>query len=484
MSFPVPIHREETDPVPRTGPALAIGALVGTVLGGVAWLLTWDTTSMLVSAGAAGLATAMLAWMQLRARHREFERPLRAMIASANEIRRGSEGRRVPEEGAPLLRALARVLNEAWATVDERTRRSQANLLSMEMAFDRIHSVLQSLAEGVIVIDAAGEVLLANPAARQLLSAGNRPIEGRPLVELLQGDLQEWLRESLTQLNKTPRPRSDLFGVHHGQRVYDVSVVRVRSDRPDHDFGMVVVLTDVTRNHEIARLKDEFLSNVSHELRTPLTNILAFTEILLQMTPGDSGDWKEFMSIVNVEARRLKKLVDDVLDFTDLESGRARLQCEDIDIVQLVRAAVDVMAPLAGKDHIVIDFGGSDPAAIAHVDRDRIHQVLVKLLDNAIRFTPAGGKLRIEVENIDDQVRVSIDDSGRGVPEDQREHVFEKFAKDGQVLTDKSGGQGLSLAICRRVLSAMGGMIWCEASDLGGARFRFVVPARVPAAKS
>src|SRR5262249_7491935 len=157
---------------------------------------------------------------------------------------------------------------------------SQANLHSVEMQFDRLHAVLQSLGEGVVVIDMLHEVLLANPAARALLDGGGKPIEGRPLVSLLRGSLKERLASTLRQMSQQDRGRAEVFGLHVGDRVFDVSVVRVRSDRPESDFGSVVVLADVTRNHEIARLKDEFLSSVSHELRTPLTNICAFSEIL------------------------------------------------------------------------------------------------------------------------------------------------------------------------------------------------------------
>lgn len=423
-----------------------------------------------------GLLLALGRWAA-----RNYDQPLAALIEVAHDIRQGNHGRRMPEGGSPAVRVLTRMLNEAWASVDERTRLSQANLLSVEMQFDRIHSVLQSLVEGVVVVDMLGEVLLANPAARGVLQGGGRPIEGRSLTSLVGGDLKERLATSLAQMSDPTRSRTDVFGLHVGSKVYDVSVVRVRSDRPDHDFGSVVVLQDVTRNHEIARLKDEFLSSVSHELRTPLTNICAFSEILTQVTPADQDNWQEFLTIITDEIRRLKKLVDDVLDFSSLEAGRITLHFEAIDVAELVRNAVEQIQPLASKRGQTIEVETSLVAAKVTSDRERIHQVVLRILDNAIKFTPESGRVRIGVELVGDQVQVMVDDSGRGIPIEQREAVFDKFHQIGNTLTDKPTGQGLSLAICRRVLAALGGIIWCDESELGGARFHVVIPSLDPA---
>lgn len=439
------------------GLAVAGGVLAGAVVAGL------------------GVVRVLSAWAT-----RNYDQPLAGLIEIANEIRQGNHGRRMPEGGSPAVRVLTRMLNEAWASVDERSRLSQANLLSVEMQFDRIHSVLLSLVEGVVVVDMLGEVLLANPAARTVLQGGGRPIEGRPIATLVDGELQQHLIASLAQMSEPSRSRAQVFGLHHGAKVLDVSVVRVRSDRPDHDFGSVVVLQDVTRNYEIARLKDEFLSNVSHELCTPLTNICAFSEILSQVGPGDEENWQEFVTIITDETRRLRRLVDDVLDFSSLEAGRITLQRERFDVVQLVKAAAEQLMPLAQKRGQVLDVAVPPEAVPAETDRERLHQVVLRVLDNAIKFTPEGGTVRLCAEAVADQVRITIDDSGRGIPVEQRESVFDKFHQIGNTLTDKPTGQGLSLAICRRVLTALGGMIWCEAGDLGGAAFHIVVPAQLP----
>src|SRR5690606_962280 len=237
----------------------AFTALAGAAaLGAVACRLSPAAAAVataVVAAGTGGLAAAF-ALRRLRAQYAvSIEQAIRALDA----VREGT-GARVRLVGPPEMQALMRKVNLAALAAEERKRVSQANLISLEVAFDRIHSVLNSLSEGVIVIDGMREVVIANPAARARLRADQGPIEGRPIVDLLDGELREHVQNGLEMLPAAADGRVLLTGLEHRDRVLDVSIVRVRSNRTDQDFGTVLVLVAVTATHEMARLKDRFLS--------------------------------------------------------------------------------------------------------------------------------------------------------------------------------------------------------------------------------
>ncbi|MCC6672324.1 MAG: PAS domain-containing protein [Planctomycetes bacterium] len=443
--------------------AALCGAPVGTVL----------------AAGCAALTGASIyGWILRRWLWRSYHEPLRAVIETVHELRQGVTSHRLVETGAPAVRALIHSLNHASASLDDRGRRGRASLLTVELALERLQSVLRSVEEGVLVLDEGGEIVLANAAARQLLRAGQRGIEGRHLGQVLEGDLRARVVAALARLDAAPATSVHLEGVPFGERVQDVALVRVRSEQGAIGVGTLVVFHDVTRNHEVTRLKDRFLSSVSHELRTPLTNICAFSEILLQMGEGPNAERLEFLGIVQAEAVRLKRIVEDLLDFTNLEAGDVAWSPELLDLGSLVRGAADVMRPLVEGCGLTLDVDVDALLPRVSVDRRRLLQVVSKLLDNAVKFTPRGGRILVRVGLDPDgrALRVGVDDSGPGVPEAERERVFERFHQVGDPLKDKPAGTGLSLAICRRILAVAGGRVWCESSELGGARFVFVVP--------
>jgi signal transduction histidine kinase len=456
-------------------------ALVAFVLTGSAWLAAASMAVVALVGGgvlAAGLVGAL--WVR-RIVRRDYVDPLRLSLQGLDALRRGDAGRRLPEAGAPIARALARSLNLASAQIDERFRRSQANLMSIEVAFDRIHSVLQSLKEGVVVVDVLGEIVLANRVARRLVKDDGRPLEGRKLVSLMSGALGDQIALGLARIESGNRNRVQLMGLQDGERFFDVYVVPVESNRPDQDFGTVIVIADVTTNHEIARLKDEFLSSVSHELRTPLTNICAFSEILAQVGPANEADWREFVGIMTQESQRLRGLVDDLLNYTRLETGEIKWDLQPVDVGEVALAAGELFRAVAGRRGIEIrTVVAPDACVLALAEREALNQVMARLIDNAVKFTPDGGTIRVTVGALPVGIEVAVEDSGRGVPVEHRETVFEKFSQIGDTLTDKPAGAGLGLPICRRIIDRMGGAIWCEESELGGAQFRFLLPAAVP----
>jgi signal transduction histidine kinase len=266
-------------------------------------------------------------------------------------------------------------------------------------------------------------------------------------------------------------------GIPCFDRVFDMTVVQATSRRTGKDFGTVFLLVDSTRTHELQRIKDRFLSNVSHELRTPLTSICAYSEILGQMMPGESAEWPEFVRIINEEGVELSELVDGMFDFLQLESGEAVFKNEQLDGAQVVAQVVEKRRARAASRGIEIELVASAEAPQLLVDRSRLSQVTRHLLDNAIKFTPDNGRVAVTVSGREEGWELRIEDTGPGVPVDDRQAVFEKFNQLPNQLTEKPSGTGIGLATSRAVVARFGGLIWCEDSPIGGASFVVLLPA-------
>ena len=440
---------------------------------------SWPAALTTAAVGAGALAAAIA--LGMRRLRRELLAPLEEITRAMDQLRNTGRPQRLLERGASVLQPIMRRFNLAVLAVEQRDRMSQANLMSVEAAFDRVHAVLQSLREIVIVIDPGGRIVLANRSARSLLKNGDQQLEGRELAELLADDLRVAFADGVARLESNAADEIRTADLPHQGRIYDLTMVQVQSNRADQDFGKVVVLADVTRNHEVNRLKDELLSSISHELRTPLTTMCSSSEILASLTATDENEWREFATVLNAESRRLKELVDDVMEYSQLETHRVEWRHEPVEVTALVRTAVDLMHGAAAKKNIELSCT-LGPAATAMVDAQRLREALGRLLDNAIKFTPSSGKVHVQTSLHDELVDVAVGDSGVGIAAADRQRVFERFSQIGNVMTEKPAGTGLGLSITQRIIDALGGTIWCEESPLGGAQFRFVLPLQTTTA--
>jgi signal transduction histidine kinase len=473
-------ERELASPIRALGlSARAIGAgmlALAVPPAGVAVLCGAGPIAAAAASGVTVLCAAALLQRGVRYLRHELVRPVLRLTEAVRDMSQGRGQDGVRAAGVPLVQLLAESVNSAAIAVDQRSRVSQASLISAEAAFDRIHAVLHSLTEGVVLVDRRGNVVLANPCARRLMAASDRPIEGQPLSELLPGDFGAQVMRAFASLEERGEA-VQLRGVQHGDRILDVSIVAAMSGKLGVGFGTVLALVDVTRNHEINRLKDQFLSSISHELRTPLTNICAFTEILGQVTPNNEKDWREFIAIVGSESQKLQHIVEDLLESTRVLNGEVRWNIEPLAIGDLAQRVVEQCVLRAAQKCISLSCDVSPAGLRARGDREGVENVIERLVDNAIKFTPEGGCVEVRVSSLGDAVDVAIHDSGRGVRLEDREAVFERFRQIGDHLTAKPPGAGLGLPICRGMVDGMGGSIWCEDSELGGATFRFVLPA-------
>ncbi|MEQ1438335.1 sensor histidine kinase [Fontimonas sp. SYSU GA230001] len=234
------------------------------------------------------------------------------------------------------------------------------------------------------------------------------------------------------------------------------------------------------RLRELDRLKDDFISTVTHELRTPLTSIRAFSEILTDNPDLDAAERQRYLGIITRETERLTRLINEVLDFAKLEQGGGEWRLEPVALAEVVRDAANATAQLYVEAGIALDLEPIDARIRVRADRDRLQQVLLNLLGNAVKFAPRGlGRVQVSVTADARDACISVRDNGPGIAEEDQALIFEKFRQGGRQsggpLTGKPQGTGLGLPISRHIVERLGGRIWVESRPGGGATFRFTV---------
>jgi signal transduction histidine kinase len=230
------------------------------------------------------------------------------------------------------------------------------------------------------------------------------------------------------------------------------------------------------RLQELDRLKDDFVSTVTHELRTPLTSMRAFAEILLDNPELPAAERERFLHIVIEEIERLSRLINQVLDLSKIESGRAEWQIDAVDLRQVIEDSVSATAQLFGERHAELDVRLPDAAPAVTADRDRVKQVMLNLLSNAAKF--CDGRVTVELSQRNGLVRVDVSDNGPGIPPGDQEVIFEKFRQGGRDMTERPRGTGLGLPISREIITHLGGDLWVQSGPGSGATFSFTLPER------
>ncbi|EKO40353.1 MAG: PAS domain S-box [Solidesulfovibrio magneticus str. Maddingley MBC34] len=416
-------------------------------------------------------------------------RPLAALAEYAVKIRDHDFSATPPpasdDEVGVLARAMGSMASQLSLLVSNLKQAVADTTRELNDSLAHIQAIIDNLADGLLVVDDAGRATLHNPALLAMFGLTGTDPAGR------------WVRDAFPPamaalaascLHDKALPETEVT-LHDGGTG---KVVATSFRLPGQARTAVILLVrDVTVEKEVDRMKTEFISTVSHELRTPLTSVLGFAKIIRRkflelvvpaLPPGDAriargtGQIRENLDIIVAEGERLTELVDDVLDIAKMESGRCEWDMEPISLAAVADHAVKAATPLAARKGLALtaDIASDLPAVMA--DRDRLVQVLLNLIGNAVKFTTSGW-VRLSAAAVDGEVRVAVADSGAGIAAKDLETIFEKFKQAGDTLTEKPKGTGLGLPICRQIVERHGGRIWAESVPGKGSVFRFTLPA-------
>jgi two-component system phosphate regulon sensor histidine kinase PhoR len=345
-------------------------------------------------------------------------------------------------------------------------------------------AIIYGIRDAVIVVDEFDKLLMANDAAGKLFNFDYKSSQHKPIGELVssektragKNEFADFLRQSRQSKARHTR-REIVFSNENGSKTFDC-IVSCIYDEGEQVCGVVAVLHDVTREKEISQMKNDFVNHVSHELKTPLASISAYSEMLVDGEADDEQTRKEFYSVIQSQAKRLNRLIEDILNTSRIESGLVKIEKAPVSLTILIEEQLQMIKGYAEEKNIEII--GQKPIVFDQVyaDKDMISQVIVNLLSNAVKYTPSGGSIKIEteVDEIAGLARVSITDTGVGIPEDEIEHVFDKFYRVG-ANKKQAKGTGLGLNLVKQIIEkAHDGRVFVTSKPGVGSTFGFELP--------
>ena len=334
---------------------------------------------------------------------------------------------------------------------------------------ERSYAILANIADGIVAVDRDGDVVLWNQAAEQITGVPAAAALGRTPVEVLQREL--------ASEEGGPGGERLLPVQRGGEEVWLSLTEAVMRDPVGSVSGRIFAFRDVSSERIVEQMKSDFVSTVSHELRAPLTSIYGFAETLLRRDVlfGDQ-ERETFLRYIASEAQRLTSIVDTLLSVARLEGGHLQVELSPTDLRAVVSEAVTSMRQSAELNGHRFVLELPDEPLSASADREKLSQILANLLDNAIKFSPGGGTVTVEVSNRrSGHAEVRVVDEGQGIPEAERERIFSKFHR-ADSSAESPGGAGLGLFIARGLVTAMGGRIWVDSAEGGGSSFAFELP--------
>ena len=354
-------------------------------------------------------------------------------------------------------------------TLNHLSSQLEQHIVALSREKAKLSNILSSMSDGVVTFDGSGEVVMVNPPAMRLLNANLE--EGLNAVQL-PPDLVEMYRAVME------RNQNIQGDVQMDERYLAARLSPLRGKEGEVG-GTVAVLQDITGERRLEMMRREFVANVSHELRTPLTFLQGYSEALLDGMAKDEEQQRRYLKIILVETHRLRRLVNDLLDLTRFENGSLHLEIRSIDLPALITAVIEKMSGVAADGNVVLTANLPGPAEIIALgDPDRLEQVLINLVDNALRHTPAGGRVEVRLTGRPTEFLVEIEDNGQGIASEELSLIWERFYKGDKARTTSEGGTGLGLAIVKKIIEAHGGTVGATSTLGQGSRFYFTIPLK------
>jgi PAS domain S-box-containing protein len=354
----------------------------------------------------------------------------------------------------------------------------------------RSRSILEAIADGVIVTDQNGVITLFNHSAERMLEMKRAELIGRSVehfTSLFDGVGLAWM-ETINTWTQDPQSFNPLntfteqVGLENGN-VLSVNLAPVVNN--GEFFGTVSVFRDITHLIEVDRMKSEFVATVSHELRTPMTSIKGYVDILLMGVAGGMSDQqKNFLQVVQENTERLTILVNDLLDLSRIEAGQVNLNIQSVDLVEIIDESLLEINRLTVAEKKTMLFDIHLPQELPEIngDPERIRQILINLLGNAFHYTIENGNVTLSAKRVGDEVQIDISDNGIGIPPKEQERIFDRFYRGDNHMVIATAGTGLGLSIVSKLINMHHGRIWVQSSGVEGegSTFSFTLPIYDP----
>jgi two-component system phosphate regulon sensor histidine kinase PhoR len=391
---------------------------------------------------------------------REITHPLREIQLLADWVAAGDFTRKAPARAPDEIGHVAAALNRMSEELSARLEKLRAERSKLE-------ATISSMEEGVIPLDPQGKILGVNEAARTLFDLRDDP-QGLRLWEVVR---LPGLEEAAMRALRERVPVRDSFEV--GTRVLSVRLSPIGGGQ-----GAVLVAHDITEDRRYDTLRKEFVANVSHELRTPLSVVQGYVETLIEGAWKEEKSALEFLGIIDKNVRRLSAIVTDLLDLSKLESGGRQVEPRPVDVRGLVERVAEAFRPVAERKRMQLSAAVAPNVALIEADGTLLERALSNLVDNALKYTPEGGKVRIGAGSEGGQLSLTVEDDGMGIPEADLPRIFERFYRVDKSRSRDLGGTGLGLSIVKHIVQLHGGTVSVKSAPGSGSTFTLRLPLK------
>ncbi len=366
---------------------------------------------------------------------------------------------------------LSNIIKEKIREVDKSKQREK-------FTKDFLNSILNNMADGLIITDVDLKIQMTNLAAQKMLGHTEEEMDHKSIVEVIPDDELPTLLETAMKENKLTLEQIEMVNpADHHKEILTLKMTSLK-DTFDKVMGVIIVSRDVTEEKLLERTRSRFLSLVTHELRTPLSSIKAYAETLLDGVDNPQ-DREEFLDVINSESDSLSRQINEILMFTEMDVKHIPLKKKLINLSQLISEMIDketMLEKIAQEKEIKININIQKDLPEIRIDYTKIKMAIEQMIENGIKFTPAGGKVSVKAEKSDDEIRVCVTDTGVGIDRDKLDQIFIPFYQLENPMTKEIQGIGLGLSLVKHIVETHGGKIWVESEVGKGSTFIFTLP--------
>ena len=392
--------------------------------------------------------------------------PINDLTEKAEKMASGDFSQEIRGKSNDEIGRLADMFNILRRELDD-------NITEISNEKSKLETILKYMADGLIAVDLSGQIIHANAAARALLDLSDEEMENLNFSGILQKfgkkDIADGIKNitSSEVMNEIVMYRSNILSIRYARFTAE----------DDNDIGVIMLIQDITESQKLEQMQTDFVANVSHELRTPLTTIKSYTETLLESGIEDEETQKNFLMVIDDETERMSRLVKELLQLSRLDSHREKMNFKELEVGKILEDCVKKITLTAQAKEQTVEcvYDRNTPLYIMG-DRDKMQQVILNILTNSIKYTQAGGKIRLNACKEDDVVCITVEDNGIGISDAELSRIFERFYRVDKARSRAMGGTGLGLSIAKQIIEVHGGSILAQSKEGSGTMMQITLP--------
>lgn len=366
-------------------------------------------------------------------------------------------------------------INQLSLTLSTMTQKVEDIIKELHDRNVRVNTIINSMDSGLIAVDGSKNIIMINPNAKKLFGVDDESDHiGVPLIQVIRNrQINDLL---LRSISNNIVINDELYLYQSGKRILSLHVTPIqKSDKRDTNSGALAYINDITQVRKLEEIRSEFVSNVTHELKTPLTSIQGFVETLKNGAISDTAVAEKFLDIIEIETERLRMLINDILELSEIESKKKDNDKNAFGLRELVLEIESMLNNSASEKEIDFDIQ-IDPELKIEANRNRIKQLLINLMDNAIKYNKLGGSVTVKAETLGGKVEINVKDTGIGIPKEHTNRIFERFYRVDKGRSREIGGTGLGLSIVKHIAQLYDGYVNIESEEGKGSDFIVTLP--------